>query len=104
MSSTRPGRLLTGDLENLSPAVDTALYRIAQEAVTNALRHARHATQVNVIDSRARWPDGDPGAGRRRSGDRPSLQTALASLMRKLNARNRVEIAMWAYETHRIAA
>jgi signal transduction histidine kinase len=40
---------LTGDLENLSPAVDTALYRIAQEAVTNALRHARHATEVNVI-------------------------------------------------------
>jgi DNA-binding NarL/FixJ family response regulator len=34
-----------------------------------------------------------------------SLSTAkahLASLMRKLNARNRVEIAMWAYETGRI--
>jgi DNA-binding NarL/FixJ family response regulator len=31
-----------------------------------------------------------------------TVKTHLASLMRKLNARNRVEIAMWAYETHRI--
>jgi DNA-binding NarL/FixJ family response regulator len=33
-----------------------------------------------------------------------TVKTHLASLMRKLNARNRVEIAMWAYETHRIPA
>ena len=31
-----------------------------------------------------------------------TVKTHLASLMRKLNARNRVEIAMWAYETGRI--
>jgi DNA-binding NarL/FixJ family response regulator len=31
-----------------------------------------------------------------------TAKTHLASLMRKLNARNRVEIAMWAYETGRI--
>jgi DNA-binding NarL/FixJ family response regulator len=31
-----------------------------------------------------------------------TAKTHLASLMRKLGARNRVEIAMWAYETHRI--
>jgi DNA-binding NarL/FixJ family response regulator len=31
-----------------------------------------------------------------------TVKTHLASLMRKLNARNRVEIAMWAYETERI--
>ncbi len=30
-----------------------------------------------------------------------TVKTHLASLMRKLNARNRVEIAMWAYETGR---
>jgi DNA-binding NarL/FixJ family response regulator len=31
-----------------------------------------------------------------------TVKTHLASLMRKLSARNRVEIAMWAYETGRI--
>jgi len=31
-----------------------------------------------------------------------TVKTHLASLMRKLDARNRVEIAMWAYETDRI--
>ena len=31
-----------------------------------------------------------------------TVKTHLASLMAKLGARNRVEIAMWAYETDRI--
>ena len=31
-----------------------------------------------------------------------TVKTHLASLMAKLGARNRVEIAMWAYETKRI--
>ena len=31
-----------------------------------------------------------------------TVKTHLASLMRKLNARNRVEIAMWAHETGRV--
>lgn len=39
---------LDGDLTGLRAAVDAALYRLAQEAVTNALRHARHATCVRV--------------------------------------------------------
>lgn len=39
---------LSGDLADLRPAVDAALYRLAQEAITNALRHARHATSVRV--------------------------------------------------------
>ena len=33
-----------------------------------------------------------------------TVKTHLASLMTKLAARNRVEIAMWAYETGRVKA
>lgn len=33
-----------------------------------------------------------------------TVKTHLASLMRKLDARNRVEIAIWAYETGRVTA
>jgi signal transduction histidine kinase len=64
---------LTGDLAELPPSVDAALYRLAQESVTNALRHARHATLVNVVvtgePDHVRltvWDDGDgrpSGAG-----------------------------------------
>ncbi|GLZ78147.1 two-component sensor histidine kinase [Actinorhabdospora filicis] len=47
---TRPrvGVTLSGELDDLSPAVGAAIYRLAQESVTNARRHARHATQVTV--------------------------------------------------------
>ena len=39
---------LSGDLADPSPSLEAALYRIAQEAVTNAVRHARHATRVII--------------------------------------------------------
>ncbi|KQP66895.1 sensor histidine kinase [Nocardioides sp. Leaf285] len=39
---------VSGDVAGLPAAIDAAVYRIAQEAVTNALRHARHATRVDV--------------------------------------------------------
>jgi len=39
---------LSGDLTALPAAVDSAVFRIAQEAVTNARRHARNATRVDV--------------------------------------------------------
>ena len=39
---------LSGDLVDLNPAVGAALYRIAQESITNATRHARDATSITV--------------------------------------------------------
>ena len=39
---------LAGELDDLSPAVGSAIYRLAQESITNARRHARHATRVAV--------------------------------------------------------
>jgi len=39
---------LHGTLEGLPPAVDSAVYRIVQESVTNAIRHAVNATTVLI--------------------------------------------------------
>lgn len=37
-----------GPLDDVAPSLQAALYRIAQEAITNALRHARRATAIHV--------------------------------------------------------
>ncbi len=42
------GTSIQGDLDDLSPGVSKALYRLAQESVTNALRHARQASRIDV--------------------------------------------------------
>ncbi len=43
---------ITGDTDSVPPTVAAAIYRIAQESITNARRHARHATRVDVrVDS-----------------------------------------------------
>jgi signal transduction histidine kinase len=39
---------LTGDLDDLEPVLDTAVFRLVQESVTNARRHARGASRVDV--------------------------------------------------------
>ena len=39
---------LTGDLDDLAPSIDAAVYRLAQESITNAVRHARDAKRVKV--------------------------------------------------------
>ncbi|MFC7592986.1 sensor histidine kinase [Nonomuraea antimicrobica] len=62
---------IEGEVDDLAPSVGTALYRIAQESVTNARRHARHATRIEVSvaadDASVRLrvtDDGDSTAGR----------------------------------------
>jgi len=56
---------ISGDLDGLRPSVDAALYRLAQESVTNAVRHARHATRIRVSvsgdDDCVRLTVGDDG-------------------------------------------
>jgi signal transduction histidine kinase len=39
---------IAGGLDEVRPSVDVACFRLAQEAVTNALRHARQASEVEV--------------------------------------------------------
>jgi signal transduction histidine kinase len=45
---------LSGDFDDLAPSVGAAIYRLAQESITNAVRHARHASRISV-----RVADGD---------------------------------------------
>jgi signal transduction histidine kinase len=39
---------VSGDLNSVAPAVQTAIYHLARESVTNARRHARGATRIEV--------------------------------------------------------
>jgi signal transduction histidine kinase len=39
---------ISGDLDDVPPPVAAATYRLAQESITNARRHARHATRIEV--------------------------------------------------------
>jgi signal transduction histidine kinase len=59
---------VSGDFAGVPPSVGAAVYRLAQESVTNARRHARHATRIEVRvaagDSSVRLlvtDDGDTG-------------------------------------------
>ncbi|MDQ0735642.1 sensor histidine kinase [Arthrobacter agilis] len=63
---------LSGEFDDLSPAVGAAIYRLAQESTTNARRHARHVTRITVTVTgdadRVRVTiddDGSSGAGGR---------------------------------------
>jgi signal transduction histidine kinase len=39
---------IAGDVRDVSQSVGSAIYRLAQESVTNARRHAKHATRIEV--------------------------------------------------------
>ncbi|MEU5549888.1 histidine kinase [Micromonospora sp. NPDC047793] len=39
---------IVGDADGITPSVDRTVYRLVQESVTNARRHARHATRIRV--------------------------------------------------------
>ncbi|AKU92694.1 sensor histidine kinase [Vulgatibacter incomptus] len=39
---------ISGDVDGLSPTVSAAVFRLAQESITNARRHARNATRIQV--------------------------------------------------------
>ncbi|HEY6592792.1 MAG TPA: histidine kinase [Asanoa sp.] len=84
---------LDGELEALPPAVDAAVYRIVQESVTNAMRHAVDATEVVVRvtgePQRVRVTVRDDGAraGRGRDGyGRAGLRERAALLGGELRA------------------
>lgn len=61
------GVRLDGPVDDLPPAIGAVLYRIAQESVTNARRHARGATLIDVLlvadDSGATLTVRDNGEG-----------------------------------------
>lgn len=67
---------LSGDLENVRPSIAAGVHRLAQEAVTNALKHAHHATRVEVavIGDRdvIRLSVADNGGGRPKADGRPA--------------------------------
>jgi signal transduction histidine kinase len=39
---------LSGDLDRLAPAVQRAVFRMAQESITNAIKHAKNATCIAI--------------------------------------------------------
>ena len=64
---------LSGDLEGLRPSLDATLYRLAQESITNAVRHARHATRIQVTVR------GEPACVRLTVGDDGAVYVSVGS-------------------------
>lgn len=71
---------ITGGRDRLAPEAELVLYRVAQEAMTNVVKHAKASSARITL---ARWPDrvdltvDDNGAGFDPSVDRPRDSTGL---------------------------
>lgn len=66
---------LSGKIDDLPPTISSAVYRVAQESITNARRHARNATRIEVAvvvdEASVRLhvrDDGDPSQARPSAG------------------------------------
>ncbi len=66
---------LSDDLDDLRPLVEAAIYRIAQESITNAVRNAGHANRIivwtgddNCVRVTVRDNGGSSSTGRSSSG------------------------------------
>ena len=68
---------ISGNLDGIAPAVDAAIYRLAQESITNSLRHARHLTTIEVAvtgdDKSARVTVRDDGEPRNTGSPEPGF-------------------------------
>ena len=106
LASGGPGPVVTvevdRDVARLSPTVAAGLQRIAQEAVTNARRHARDATSVQVTVTRRRdeveLVVTDDGRGATGSGDGlgiAGMAERAALLGGTLDARSLAPLAGW---------
>lgn len=66
---------LSGSLDDISPSVQAALFRLARESVTNAIRHAHNATRIDVCvtdeGDRVRLTVHDDGKPRRHTSHSP---------------------------------
>ncbi|MCP3997113.1 MAG: sensor histidine kinase [bacterium] len=66
---------LSGELDSLRPSVGATVYRLAQESVTNAIKHSRRATRIEVLVA----ADGDTvQLVVDDNGERPSFDKALS--------------------------
>jgi signal transduction histidine kinase len=78
---------ISGDLDDPGPALEATVYRLAQEAVTNAVRHARQARRIEVTVT------ADPGHvhltvtddGEPRTGDRPTPGFGLTGMRERVS-------------------
>jgi two-component system sensor histidine kinase UhpB len=80
-SGTRVRRALQGELPPLSPEVELVIYRVVQESLTNALRHAQAETVVVAMEAseeRVTVSVTDDGSGM--SGEPPRDTAGIAGM------------------------